>query len=47
MGFAAVVTGVAAWSIWGGDMFPAQADPTGEPEDWSEEDMRRWLNSVS
>ncbi len=23
-----MVTAVAAWSIWGGDMFPA-ADPTG------------------
>lgn len=27
-GFAGMVTAVAAWSIWGGDMFPA-ADPTG------------------
>ena len=26
--FAAVVAGVAAWSIWGQDIFPSQ-DPTG------------------
>lgn len=24
-----MVTAVAAWSIWGGDVFPAQQDPTG------------------
>ena len=47
MGFAALVTGVAAWSIWGGDMFPQAEDPKGEPETWSEEDMKRWLNAVS
>ena len=46
LGFAGVVTAVAAWSIWGGDMFPAQPDPTGDPEKWSEEDMKRWLNAV-
>ena len=28
-GFAGLVTAVAAWSIWGGDLFPAQADPVG------------------
>ncbi|KAJ4347470.1 hypothetical protein N0V95_005391 [Ascochyta clinopodiicola] len=26
--FAALVTGVAAWSIWGQDLFPS-SDPTG------------------
>lgn len=26
--FAAVITGVAAWSIWGQDLFPSR-DPTG------------------
>ena len=26
--FAAIVTGVAAWSIWGQDLFPSR-DPTG------------------
>ena len=29
IGFAGIVTAVAAWSIWGGDMFPAETDPTG------------------
>jgi hypothetical protein len=28
LAFAAIVTGVAAWSIWGQDMFPS-SDPTG------------------
>ncbi|KAJ5156732.1 hypothetical protein N7492_009535 [Penicillium capsulatum] len=29
LGFAGMITAVAAWSIWGGDVFPAQQDPTG------------------
>ncbi|KAK3670108.1 hypothetical protein LTR78_010048 [Recurvomyces mirabilis] len=45
LGFAGLVTAVAAWSIWGGDMFPQQPDPKGEPETWSEEDVKRWLNA--
>ncbi|CRK12852.1 hypothetical protein BN1723_018791 [Verticillium longisporum] len=24
-------------------MFPAAADPTGNPEEWTREEMRRWL----
>ena len=28
-GFAGIVTAVAAYSIWGGEMFPAEKDPTG------------------
>ncbi|KAJ5090724.1 hypothetical protein N7532_009408 [Penicillium argentinense] len=28
-GFAGMVTAVAAWSIWGTDVFPAEEDPTG------------------
>ncbi|KAK0266910.1 hypothetical protein LTR35_016749 [Friedmanniomyces endolithicus] len=47
LGFAGLVTAVAAWGIWGGDMFPQAADPKGEPENWTEEDMKRWLDSVS
>lgn len=34
------------WSIWGSEMFPKQEDPKGEPEEWSENEMRRWLNAV-
>ena len=28
-GFAGIVTAAAAWSIWGGEIFPAEKDPTG------------------
>lgn len=28
-GFAGIITAVAAWSIWGGDLFPADKEPTG------------------
>lgn len=45
-GFTAIVTGVAVWAIWGGDMFPKEGDPTGPPETWSREEMRRWLAAV-
>lgn len=27
-----MVTAVAAWSIWGSDMFPAEADPKGSKQ---------------
>jgi hypothetical protein len=45
-GFAGLVTAAAAWSIWGGDMFPQTEDPKGDPQKWSEEEMRAWLNNV-
>ncbi|PGH15663.1 hypothetical protein AJ79_02257 [Helicocarpus griseus UAMH5409] len=45
LGFAGIVSAAAAWSIWGGDMFPAEPDPTGNPETWTIEELRRWLNS--
>ncbi|WQF79555.1 hypothetical protein CDEST_04569 [Colletotrichum destructivum] len=41
--FGGLVTAVAVWAIYGGDMFPAGPDPTGAPEDWTREEMRRWL----
>lgn len=43
LGFAGIVTAAAAWAIWGTDMFPAATDPTGNPEGWTREEMRRWL----
>ncbi|KIN03789.1 hypothetical protein OIDMADRAFT_18031 [Oidiodendron maius Zn] len=44
LGFSAVVTAVAVWTIWGpGDIFPREADPSGDPEMWTREEMRRWL----
>lgn len=47
LAFGGAVAAAAVWSIWGGDMFPAEPDPTGKPEDWTREDMRRWLSAVS
>ncbi|KAJ6000240.1 hypothetical protein N7481_000649 [Penicillium waksmanii] len=44
-GFAGMVTAVAAWSIWGTDVFPAQDDPQGNPENWTADEMRRWLRA--
>ncbi|KAF1950423.1 hypothetical protein CC80DRAFT_496859 [Byssothecium circinans] len=41
--FAAIITGVAAWTIWGNDIFPSQ-DPTGDPESWTHEQCLTWLN---
>ncbi|UQC82215.1 uncharacterized protein CLUP02_07702 [Colletotrichum lupini] len=43
LAFGGLVTAVAVWAIYGGDMFPAGPDPTGNPEDWTREEMRRWL----
>ncbi|PLB38745.1 Ish1 domain-containing protein [Aspergillus candidus] len=45
VGFAGMVTAAAAWAIWGNDMFPEQADPTGDPEQWTVDEMRRWLRA--
>ncbi|WPH03679.1 Hypothetical protein R9X50_00656200 [Acrodontium crateriforme] len=45
IGFAGIVTAAAAWSIWGGDIFPKQPDPKGNPEDWTLDEMRRWLDN--
>jgi hypothetical protein len=28
-------------------MFPKEKDPTGEPETWTAEELRRWLNNVN
>ncbi|KAF2708571.1 hypothetical protein K504DRAFT_407529 [Pleomassaria siparia CBS 279.74] len=42
--FAAIVTGVAAWSIWGSDIFPSQ-DPSGDPETWTHEQCSTWLRN--
>jgi hypothetical protein len=28
-------------------MFPAQEDPKGDPEKWTEDELKRWLNAVS
>jgi hypothetical protein len=46
LAFTGIVTAVAAWAIWGGDMFPAAEDPKGNPEGWTKEELRRWLAAV-
>ena len=45
--FSALVTGAVVWSLWGGEqLFPPEPDPTGNPEDWTREELRRWLAAV-
>ncbi|OOF97887.1 hypothetical protein ASPCADRAFT_2956 [Aspergillus carbonarius ITEM 5010] len=43
LGFTGMVTAAAVWAIWGSDMFPAASDPTGDPENWTVDEMLRWL----
>ncbi|CAN8095164.1 unnamed protein product [Discula destructiva] len=45
LAFSGLVTAVGLYSIWGGDMFPSEEDPKGKPEDWTREEMRRWLSA--
>ncbi|KAF2669657.1 hypothetical protein BT63DRAFT_425336 [Microthyrium microscopicum] len=47
LAFAGVITAASAWMIWGGDMFPQESDPTGDPETWSYEELNRWLRKRS
>ncbi|TVY81601.1 hypothetical protein LSUE1_G003558 [Lachnellula suecica] len=47
LAFAGVVTAASIWTIWGQDLFPKESDPTGAPEEWSHEELRRWLAAVS
>lgn len=37
----------AVYTIWGGEMFPSEPDPKGNPEGWTQEELRRWLAAVS
>ncbi|KAL1958723.1 hypothetical protein VTO42DRAFT_3842 [Malbranchea cinnamomea] len=45
LGFAGAITAAAVWSIWGGDMFPQEPDPSGDPEEWTLTELKRWLNA--
>ncbi|TLD25411.1 hypothetical protein PspLS_05749 [Pyricularia sp. CBS 133598] len=45
LAFTGLVTGAAVWAIWGGDMFPKESDPKGDPDTWTHEEMRRWLSA--
>jgi len=31
--------------MWGGDVFPADKDPTGDPKTWTVTELRRWLEA--
>lgn len=44
--FGGIVAAAATWTMFGGDMFPAEPDPKGDPESWTREEMRRWLAAV-
>ncbi|KAH7062412.1 hypothetical protein B0J12DRAFT_237488 [Macrophomina phaseolina] len=43
--FASIVTAATAWVIWGGDVFPSEPDPTGDPNTWTNTELRRWLRT--
>ncbi|KAK4219223.1 hypothetical protein QBC37DRAFT_153159 [Rhypophila decipiens] len=43
LAFTGLVTGVAVWTIWGGDIFPTSDDPKGDPSTWTKSEMMRWL----
>lgn len=46
LAFGGVVAAATAWML-AGDLFPADPDPKGEPETWTREEMRRWLEARS
>lgn len=46
LGFAGLVALASVSAMFGGDMFPAEADPVGNPETWTVEELRRWLKRV-
>ncbi|PFH61163.1 hypothetical protein XA68_18046 [Ophiocordyceps unilateralis] len=43
LAFGGMVAAAAAWTIWGGSLFPTEPDPTGDAQTWTREEMRRWL----
>ncbi|XWX00305.1 hypothetical protein V2A60_008325 [Cordyceps javanica] len=42
--FGGVVAAATAWML-AGDLFPADPDPKGDPETWTRDEMRRWLEA--
>lgn len=42
-GFAGLITLASLTSMFGGNIFPEEKDPKGNPETWTEEELRRWL----
>ena len=45
LGFAGLVGAASLWNMWGGEMFPQEADPKGDPSTWTETELRRWLKA--
>ncbi|KPI45544.1 putative methionine--tRNA ligase, mitochondrial [Cyphellophora attinorum] len=45
-GFTGLVVGASLWNMWNGEMFPAEKDATGDPETWTETELRRWLKAA-
>ncbi|EPQ67045.1 BgtA-21123, partial [Blumeria graminis f. sp. tritici] len=43
LAFGSIITAAAAWTIIFQDLFPRGADPEGNPNDWSRDELRRWL----
>ncbi|OAA56419.1 Stress-responsive protein Ish1 [Cordyceps fumosorosea ARSEF 2679] len=46
LAFGGVVVAATAWML-AGDLFPPDEDPKGDPETWTREEMRRWLEARS
>ena len=46
LGFAGLVGIASLWNMWNGDVFPQEADPKGDPETWTDTELRRWLKKV-
>lgn len=44
--FGGIVAAATVWAL-SGDLFPPDPDPKGDPESWTREEMRRWLEAVS
>ncbi|EJP63193.1 uncharacterized protein BBA_07793 [Beauveria bassiana ARSEF 2860] len=44
LAFGGVVAAATAWML-AGDLFPADPEPKGDPETWTREEMRRWLEA--
>lgn len=43
LAFSGMVTAVGVWAVCGGNIFPSESDPTGDPAMWTIEELQRWL----
>ncbi|KAF2864492.1 hypothetical protein K470DRAFT_254133 [Piedraia hortae CBS 480.64] len=46
-GFALAVSAAAAWSIWGGEVFPSQKKDDRLLEEWTNTELKEFLNKVA